>query len=122
MSISITITIDDGEESTTVSSASMSATSSQTPNLLTLAIQTMDAGAAPSEIELSNMVGLSSLPMDRNVSVAKTEDTSAGSAPSEMQLSGIAGLPSPPVEQNIPIVGVGDLAAGSAPKFPPTAH
>jgi hypothetical protein len=125
MSINITIAIDGGEGSTTISSAasaSMSATSSQTPSLLTLATQTMDAGAAPSEMELSNMVGLSSLPIDRDASVAKAGDTSAGSAPSEMKLSGIAGIPSPPVEQNIPFVRVGDIAAGSAPNFPSTEH
>jgi hypothetical protein len=122
MSINITIAIDGEEKSTTVSSASMSATSSQTPSLLTLATQTMDAGAAPSEMELSNMVGLSSLPIDRHVSVAKAGDTSAGAAPSEMKLSDIAGIPSPPVEQNIPIVEVGDIAAGSAPNFPPMEH
>jgi hypothetical protein len=125
MSINITIAIDGEEKSTTVSSASsasMSATSSQTPSLLTLATQTMDAGAAPSEMELSNMADLSSLPIDRDVSVAKAGDTSAGAAPSEMKLLDIAGIPSPLVEQNIPIVEVGDIAAGSAPKFPPMEH
>ena len=111
MSINITISIDGGVVSaTTVSPESMTATSPETTH----------AGAAPDEMELSRMVGVSNPSINQNVPVAKAGDISAGAAPSEIQLSRIAGLASPSVEQNIPIVEVGDIAAGSAPNFPPT--
>lgn len=123
MSITITITIDGGEVSTTtVSPQSLTATSSQPPGLLTPATGTMDAGAAPGEVELSNMAVFSSPLMERNAPLANAGGMSAGSAPSGMELSGLAGLSSSFVEQNIPIGGVGDITAGSAPNSPPTEH
>lgn len=84
MSITITITIDGGEMSTTtVAPQSMTAISPETPTPLTPAAGAMDAGAAPSEAELSGMVGLSSPPKNENVPVAaEAGDTAAGPAPS----------------------------------------
>jgi hypothetical protein len=74
MSITITITIDGKEVSGTT-------VSSQTPSVVTPTTNAIDAGAAPREMELSNMVGFSSPPMEQNIPIVNPGGTSAGAAP-----------------------------------------
>ena len=83
MSITITITIDGVKVSdTTVPAQSITAVSSHISAPYTSISETTDAGGAPSEMELSGMLGLPSESIEQPTSVGESGYTDAGAAPS----------------------------------------
>lgn len=120
MSITITITIDGGEGLTTISSASMLIAPVQAPpNLGVSSHEEVDAGAAPSRMDLSESSGFASPPISSNAPEGVEEAIAAGAAPTETDLFPVAELPGSAITQTIPVTEADATDAGTAPSFPP---